>query len=92
MVRPTVVIVCSAAAILSGCQGQPKTNAANTGGGGIGPYQDHHEVRAKSGAEAPGNADSPAESNGGTGGAPQPYPTAVAQSKANEQSSNPVGQ
>ena len=41
MARGTLVIVLSAALVLAGCEGQPKTNAADTGGGGIGRYQDH---------------------------------------------------
>jgi hypothetical protein len=44
-----------------------------------------------SGTQAPGNADSPTESNGGTGGSPKAYPLAIAQGKAaaNEQSTHP---
>ncbi len=110
MARGTLVLVFSAALILGGCQGQPKTNAADTGGGGIGRYQDHRDTQGKSstnagisaapeasgqppqsGVQVPGNADSPAESNGGTGGSPKPYPLAVAQGQTNEQNSNTVG-
>ena len=97
--------------VLAGCKGQPKTNASNTGGGGIGPYQNHPDVQGKSstnsglsaqargvgrppasGAEVPGNADSPTESNGGTGGSPPPYPSAIGQGKTtNDQSNSTAG-
>ena len=93
--------------LLAGCEGQPKTNASNTGGGGIGPYQNHQDIQGKSstnsglstqaratgkpplsGAEVPGNADSPAESNGGTGGSPPAYPSAIAQGKTSNVQNN----
>lgn len=95
--------------LLLGCQGQPPTQAAYTGGGGIGSHQDHKDTSEKSatdsgqsagaetlgqvlgsGTQAPGNADSPTESNGGTGGSPKAYPLAIAQGKAaNDQNTNP---
>src|SRR5215472_1979756 len=99
-----------AAVLFVGCQGQPPTQAAYTGGGGIGSHQDHKDTSEKSttysgqsagagtlgqvlgsGTQAPGNADSPTESNGGTGGSPKAYPLAIAQGKvaANEQNTNP---
>jgi hypothetical protein len=98
-----------AAVLLTGCQGQPPTQAAYTGGGGIGSHQDHKDQSGKSstdsgqsagggtqgqvlgsGTEVPGNADSPTESNGGTGGSPKASPLAIAQGKAaDEQSTKP---
>ncbi len=97
------------AVLLVGCEGQPRTQAAYTGGGGIGFHQDHKDTSVKaatdsgqsasaktlgqvlgSGAQAPGNVDSPTESNGGTGGSPQAYPLAIAQGKAaNDQNTSP---
>ena len=96
------------AVLLAGCQGQPPTQAAYTGGGGIGAHQDHKDTSEKSatdsgqssgagtlgqvlgsGTQAPDNADSPTESNGGTGGSPKAYPLAIAQGKAaNDQNTN----
>ena len=99
-----------AAVLFVGCQGQPPTQAAYTGGGGIGSHQDHKDMSEKSatdsgqsagagtlgqvlgsGTQSPGNADSPTESNGGTGGSPKAYPLAIAQGKpaANVQNTNP---
>ena len=104
------IAVVFAAVLFVGCQGQPPTQAAYTGGGGIGSHQDHKDTSEKSatdsgqsagagtlgqvfgsGTQAPGNADSPTESNGGTGGSPKAYPLAIAQSKAaaNGQNTNP---
>jgi hypothetical protein len=104
------IAVVFAAVLFVGCQGQPPTQAAYTGGGGIGSHQDHKDTSERSatdsgqsagagtlgqvfgsGTQAPGNADSPTESNGGTGGSPKAYPLAIAQGKAtaNEQSTHP---
>jgi hypothetical protein len=38
--------------LLCGCKGQPPTNAADTGGGGIGPYQNHPDIQGKSSTES----------------------------------------
>ncbi len=106
--RCAIAVVFSAV-LFVGCQGQPPTQAAYTGGGGIGFHQDHKDTSQKSatdsgqsssartagqvlgsGTQVPGNADSPTESNGGTGGSPPPYPLAIAQGKAaNDQNTNP---
>ena len=105
-------LVTFAALLLIGCEGQPPTQAAYTGGGGIGFHQDHRDTAAKSatytgqsasagglgqalgsGVEVPGNADSPTESNGGTGGSAKPVPLGiVGQGKTtNDQNNNSTG-
>ncbi len=92
MARSALFLLFSAV-LMVGCQGNQKTDDANTGGGGIGAHQDHNGNLGRSstdtgespgggglgqvfgsGVQDPGNADSPTESNGGTGGAP-PAPT-----------------
>jgi hypothetical protein len=108
--RPAIAVVVPAL-LLVGCEGQPPTQAAYTGGGGIGFHQNHPDTSEKSatysgqsasaatlgqvlgsGTKEPGNADSPTESNGGTGGSPKAYPLAIAQGKAaNDQNPNPKG-
>jgi hypothetical protein len=44
----TAVVPAFAALLLIGCEGQPPTQDAYTGGGGIGFHQDHRDVDGKS--------------------------------------------
>src|SRR3954468_8071390 len=108
----SIAVPAFAAVLLIGCEGQPPTQAAYTGGGGIGFHQDHRDTADKSatytgqsasaeglgqalgsGIESPGNADSPTESNGGTGGSPKPVPLAIfGQGKTTNDKNNSTGQ
>ena len=51
MVRGAIAMLFSVM-LLCGCKGQPATNAADTGGGGIGPHQNHPDIQGKSSTES----------------------------------------